>query len=222
MKSDIQIQKDVVEELKWHPELKRSDIGVCCKDGVVTLSGQVATYSQKMNAEKAAKKVFGVKAVAEEIHVGVSAIDKKTDAEIADAVLNALKRNSAVQDEKIKIVVEDSYITLEGEADSEYQRSQAKKSLEFLPGIKGVFNMITIKPAAGPDDIKHKIESAFQRSAFLDAKEIQVSVNHNKVTLQGTVRSIHEKENAELAVWGAPGIVAVENKLEVEMPEYAH
>jgi osmotically-inducible protein OsmY len=127
----VQIQKDVLEEIKWQPDLKLSDIGVSCKNGVVTLSGQVATYSQKVNAEKAAKKVSGVMAVAENIHVGVSAANRKTDAEIAEAALTALKWNSAVQNERIKILVEDSYLTLEGEADSEYQRSQAKKCLEL-------------------------------------------------------------------------------------------
>ena len=219
MKSDVQIQKDVIEEIKWNRGLNLSDIGVCCKNGVVTLSGQVDTFAEKVNAEKAAKKVFGVMAVAEDIHVGMSASNKETDAEIADMVLTALKWNSAVQEEKIKITVENGYVTLEGEADWEYQRSQAKKALEFLPSIKGIFNLITLKACATPNDVKTQIQAAFQRHASLDSRGILVSVIGNKAVLRGTVRSITEKEDAEHAARAARGIVSVENNLAIEVPE---
>lgn len=219
MKTDLEIQRDVMEEIKWQPDLNLSDIGVCCKNGVVTLSGRVETFSQKVNAEKSAKRVAGVMAVAENIHVGLSAANRKTDSEVADTVLNALKWNSAVQEEKIKVQVEDSYVTLEGQADSEYERSQAQKALEALPGIKGIFNLIKLKPSPTPEDIKSQIEAAFKRSATLDSDNIQVSVTGNKVTLKGAVRSIIEKEDAEDVASSAPGIATVENELEIKMPE---
>lgn len=218
MKTDLEIQRDVMEEIKWTPDLNLSDIGVCCKNGVVTLSGRVANFSQKVNAEKAAKRVSGVMAVAENIHVGLSAANRRTDSEIAEAVLNALKWNSAVQDEQIKVQVEDSYVTLEGLASTEYQRSQAQKAIEALPGIKGIFNLIKLQAAAAPEDIRSQIEAAFRRSATLSTNDIQVSVNGNKVTLQGSVRSILEKEDAGHVASSAPGIMTVDNELEIEIP----
>lgn len=221
MKSDVQIQKDVMAEIKWQPDLSASEIGVACKNGVVTLSGQVDNYHQKVTAEKAAKRVAGVKAVAEDIQVGMSPIDKKTDAEIAELVLTALKWNSAVQEEKIKIEVERGVVKLEGEAEWEYQRSQAKKTIEFLPGVKMVFNLITLKPKTTVQDIQKKITDAFQRSASIDSKAITIEVTGDKVVLRGKVRSFAEREDAEQAAWAAPGIRTVESKLEIDVHEPA-
>ncbi|SHF40045.1 BON domain-containing protein [Pedobacter caeni] len=221
MKSDAQIQKDVMAEIKWQPELNASEIGVACKNGVVTLSGQVDNYHQKITAEKAAKRVTGVKIVAEDIQVGMSPVGEKTDAEIAALVLTALKWNSAVQEEKIKIKVENGFVKLEGEAEWEYQRSQAKKAIEFLPGVKMVFNLITLKPKTRVQDIQKKITAAFQRSASIDSKAITIEVTGDKVVLRGKVRSFAEREDAEQAAWAAPGIVDVESKLEIDIPEPA-
>lgn len=220
MKSDYQIQKDVMEELKWQAFLKASEIGVAVKNGVVTLSGHVDSYSKKLAAENAAKKIAGVKAVAEDIEVGISPIYRRTDAEIAEAVLDALKWHTAVQEEKIKIKVEDGNVKLEGEVEWEYQRAMAKTAIENLAGVRFVINLITVKPKISPTDIQEKIIAAFHRSATVDSSKIRAEVEGSKVTLRGTVRSIAEKEDAENAAWFAPGVMSVVNKIEIEVPEY--
>lgn len=222
MKTDVQIQKDVMEELKWEPGLKTSDIGVTAKDGVVTLSGQVDTYLKKLSAERAAKRVSGVKAVAEDIRIGSSPLYARTDSEIAAAALTALKWNSAVQEEKVKIKVEDGIVKLEGEVEWDYQRTQAKRSIESLNGVKMVINLITLKPKVSADGIEEKISAAFQRHASIDAKGIDVSVSGSKVILRGKVRSFAEKDDAADAAWAAPGVTSVENHLSIEIPEMAY
>jgi osmotically-inducible protein OsmY len=222
MKNDNQIQKDVMEEIKWEPFLSTSEIGVTVKNGVVTLSGLVDNYTKKLAAEKAAKRVSGVKAVAEDIQVGISPGYRKTDTEIAEAVVNALKWHSAVQEEKIKIKVEDGTVKLEGEVEWEYQRINAKSAIENLTGVRGVINLITVKPRITPSEIQQKIKAAFQRSATVDAGKITAEVFGGKVTLRGQVRSFAEKEDAEVAAWNAPGITSIESKLEIEVPEYAY
>jgi osmotically-inducible protein OsmY len=221
MRTDIQIQKDVMEELRWQPYLNASQIGVAVKNGIVTLSGQVDSFSKKLAAEKAAKKVAGVKAVAEDIQVGISPSFRKTDAEIAEAVLNALKWHTAVQEEKIKIKVEDGVVRLEGEVEWDYQRTNAKSAIENLTGVRSVVNLIRLKPKVTSADIQQKIRSAFQRSASVDAGKIITEVAGSKVSLYGKVRSLAEKEDAEIAAWNAPGVVNVESHLEIEVPEYA-
>jgi osmotically-inducible protein OsmY len=222
MKSDLQIQKDVIEELRWEPFLNSSEIGVAVKNGIVTLSGQVDSYSKKLFAEKAAKKVAGVKAVAEDIQVGILPGSRKTDTEIAEAVLNALKWHSAIQDEKIKIKVENGNVKLEGEVEWEYQRSSIKSAIENITGVRSVINLVTVKPKITPSEIEQKIKAAFQRSATVDAGRITAEVFGSKVVLHGQVRSFAEKEDAEVAAWNAPGISNVESKLEIEVPEYVY
>jgi osmotically-inducible protein OsmY len=222
MKTDYQIQEDVMEELKWQPFLKASEIGVAVKNGIVTLSGHVDTYSKKLAAENAAKKVVGVKAVAEEIEVGISPTHRKTDAEIAEAVLNALKWHTGVQEDKIKVKVEDGYVKLEGEVEWDYQRTMAKSAIENLAGVRFVTNLITVKPKISSSDIQKKINAAFHRSATIDSGKIETEVDGSKVTLRGTLRSIAEKEDAENAAWFAPGVTNVVNKIKIEVPEYEY
>ncbi|MFI5129132.1 MAG: BON domain-containing protein [Chitinophagales bacterium] len=221
MKSDLEIQKDVMAEIMWQPFLKSSEIGVAVKNGVVTLSGQVDAYSKKLAAEGAAKKVSGVKAVAEDIQVGASPDFRKTDAEIAEAVVTALKWHAAVQEEKIKIKVEDGLVRLDGEVESEYQRANAQSAIENLTGVQSVLNLITLKPKVRPSDIQQKITSAFRRSANIDAGKITAEVFGSKVTLRGKVRSFAEKGDAERAAWLAPGVTNLESHLEIEVPEFA-
>jgi osmotically-inducible protein OsmY len=222
MKTDIQIQKDVMDELKWDPFLVSSEIGVAVKNGIVTLSGIVDTYAKKLTAETATKRVAGVKAVAMDIQVGLSPKYLKTDAEIAEAVLNALKWHSAVQEDKIKIKVENGDVKLEGVVDWEYQRTNAKHAIENLTGVRSVINLITVKPKVEAADLKHKISAAFHRSATIDSGKIFTVIDGTKVTLRGKVRSFAEFEEAENAVWAAPGVLTVNNQLEVEEPEYAY
>lgn len=219
MKSDFQIQQDVQDHLKWNPFLKSSSIGVSVKNGIVTLSGQVENYAQKMEAENAAKKVSGVRGLAEDIQIGVSPAYKKTDADIADAVLSALKWNSAVPDDRIRLKVEEGYVTLEGEVEWDYQRTAARNAVANLTGVRNVWNNITVKPKVAPADVKNKISAAFHRTATIDADRISVEVEGTKAILKGKVRTYAERDDAVDAAWSAPGITTVENRLELVSSE---
>lgn len=221
MKTDIEIQTDVMEELKWEPILNTSQIGVAVKNGIVTLSGQVDSYSKKLLAEKAAKRVAGVKAIAEDILVGVSPYYSKTDAEIAEAVLNALKWHTMIPEEKIKVSVDDGIVKLEGEVPWAYQQAQAKSAIEDLLGVRSVINLITIKPNISASDIQKKINAAFHRSATIDSHRIKAEVSGSSVKLTGVVSSFAQKEDAENAVWFAPGVTNVKSELVVEEPGYS-
>ncbi|MCC8426417.1 BON domain-containing protein [Mucilaginibacter sp. UR6-11] len=222
MKTDSQIQKDVMDELKWQPFLNSSEIGVAVKNGIVTLSGMVDSFSKKLSAERAAKNVAGVKAIAEDIQIGVSPVYRKTDAEIAEAVLNALKWHSAVPEEKVKIKVENGIVTMEGEVEWEYQRVSARTAVQNLTGVRSVANLITVKPKISPIELEQKISAAFQRSASIDAGKVNVTVSGSTVTLTGKVRSFAESEDAEDAAWAAPGVYHVLNRLEIEEPELVY
>ena len=219
MKTDIEIQKDVIEQLKWQPILNAAEIGVAVKNGVVTLSGNVDAYSKKIAAEIATRKVSGVKVVAEDIRVGPSPDFRKTDTEIAEAVLNALKWNSSIPDQQFKIKVEDGVVTVEGEVNWEYQRSAVRMAIEHLTGVRRINNLINIRSAITPLNVKQKILSAFHRSATIDADMISVDLLDNRVVLRGKVRSFAERDDAVDAAWSAPGIRFVENRITVDEEE---
>lgn len=219
MKTDLEIQQTVMNELKWQPFLKSANIGVAVKDGIVTLSGMVDNYSQKVEAERAVKKVIGVKAIAEDIQIGVSPAYKKTDAEIAESVMNALKWHAAVPEQNIKVKVEDGTVILEGNVEWEYQRNSAKNAVDALLGVRNVINLITVKPKITAFDVRAKITQALHRTATVDAEKISIEVDGNKIILNGKVRSFSEKEDVENAAWCAPGVCRVESHIEVEPVE---
>ncbi len=222
MQTDYQIKEDVLDELAWQPNIDETQIGVIVEKGVVTLSGVVNNYSKKLDAEKAAKRVEGVKAVALDIEVKYGTDFKKTDKEIAKAIVEAFEWNSAVPQDDIKIKVENGWVYLTGEVQWNYQKSAAKNAVENLLGVVGVRNLITLKNNIQPSEIKDRIKKAFQRMATLDADGITLETHGNTVTLRGTVHSIKEKEDAEAAAYNAPGVYDVKNRLEVAYSsEYA-
>jgi len=215
MKTDIELKDDVSTELKWEPSVNEAHIGVIVKDGVVTLTGHVLSYAEKYGAEKAAKRVYGVKAVADELDVKLPGSSKRTDEDIAQACVNALKFNYSVPNEKIKILVSKGWVTLEGEVEWQYQREAATNAVRCLTGVTGVSTSITLKAHVSPSDVKDKIEAAFKRSAEIDARRVSVEARAGKVILHGSVRSWAEREAAQQAAWAAPGVTAVENFLAV-------
>ena len=222
MKTDARIREDVIDQLSWEPDIDDRQIGVAVENGVVTLSGVVNKYISKMAAEKAAKKVSGVKAVAEDIEVKYGDDFKKTDKEIAKAAVNALEWNTSVPDDKIMVKVDNGYVYLTGEVDWDYQRNAAKKTVENLLGVKYVANNITLKQKVEAKDIKNKIETAFKRAADVNAKNVRVEVDGHTVILKGTVRSWAEKEEARKTAFAAPGVYNVKNELKVDyLPAYA-
>ncbi len=216
MKNNAELQKDVQDAIKWEPLLHAAEIGVTVKDGVVTLTGVVDSYSKKSEAEDAAKNVAGVKAVVEKIEVKFSNSGKTTDGEIAKEVLNALKWNWQVPNDTVKVKVEDGWITLEGEMNWDYQRVAAKEAVVNLVGVKGVSNEIKIKPDLKDTIEQHEIESALRRNWSINSDDIQVVVSGTKVTLSGTVASWYQKEEAEKITWKTPGVWTVVNDLIVE------
>lgn len=213
MKTDAELQQDVMNELIWEPTIKAAEIGVAVKDGVVTLSGYVDSYVKKGAAERAAARVFGVRAVAEEIQVRLPGSLKRSDEDIAGAVANVLEWNVLVPHDRVKVQVQDGLVTLSGEVDWWYQKNAAEEAVRYLMGVVWFSNQITVKPSVKPMDVKYKIESAFQRNALLDSRRITVETHGSWVILKGSVRSFGERAEAQWAAWAAPGVSEVENNI---------
>jgi osmotically-inducible protein OsmY len=215
MKTDSEIERDVKAELGWNPDLKSTDIAISVKNGVVTLAGFVPRYLNKYEAEKAAKRVAGVLAVANDIEIRLPAIDERPDPEIARDVVTALKNQLAFSYEQIKAVVRNGWVTLEGDVEWQYQRLTAERAVRLLKGVKAVINDIKIKPRVEPTDIKQKIQEAFRRSGEVDANQITVETRGGEVILKGKVRSWVERDAAERVAWRAPGVTNVDDRIVV-------
>jgi osmotically-inducible protein OsmY len=215
IRTDQEIQKDVMAELRWDAQIQPNEIGVAVKDGVVTLTGWVDSYLKKWSAEDAARRVAGVKAVANDLEVKLAT--ERTDPDIAAAAVRALEWDTSVPPGKVQVTVSKGWVTLRGEVEWQYQRQAAESVVRRLAGVKGVTNLIVMKPGTTPSELKKKIEDALIRNAQLDAKNITVEVERSKAILKGTVRAWIEKEEAERVAWSAPGITEVDNRITLEV-----
>jgi osmotically-inducible protein OsmY len=213
MKTDSQLQQDVMAELKWEPAVHAAQIGVEVKDGVVTLAGEVSSYAEKWNAERAAQRVHGVNALAVELEVKLSEFGRRTDADIAQSAKNILSWTSSVPADAIQVLVEGGWLTLSGNVEWQYQRQDAADAVRYLSGVTGVSNQIAIKPSLSAIVVKSDIEAALKRRATADAKTIAVEVIGGDVTLTGTVHTWAERDLATRSAWGSAGVRSVVDKM---------
>jgi len=215
-KTDTDLKTDVLAELAYEPSIKVTDIGVLVKDGTVTLNGYATSSNEKLQAVQATRRVAGVKAIADDILVELPSSSLHTDGDIATATAHHIDWFTPIPKGTIKVTVSDAWITLEGEVEWQYLKSSAENFLYNLLGVKGVSNLITVKPRLKATDITSEIRDAFKRNALLDANKIRVETTGNKVTLHGKVRNYAELDEAERVAWGAPGVHSVDNQLKVE------
>lgn len=216
MKTDTQLRNDIQAELAWAPEVKTSDVGVIVKEGVVTLTGHLASHAEKYAVERAVQRVHGVKALAVELTVKLPFDNQRTDADIAMAAERALEWNVLVPDDKIHPMVEKGWLTLNGEVEWDYQRSAAESAVCNLMGVTGVSNLVKVKPKVSPADVEKKIHDALSRQADREAHRLAITVDGSQVTLRGTVHSWTERDAVQGAAWATPGVTVVVNDLLVD------
>jgi osmotically-inducible protein OsmY len=215
MLNNLELQKRVLEALDWEPGLDAARIGVAASGGVVTLTGQVQSYADRFSAERVVKRILGVKGIANDLEVRLPVDATRTDTDLATAAVRALEWDVQVPHERITLRVANGWITLEGEVEWQFQREAAVRAVRHLLGVRGVTNLVTLVAKPTPGDLKVRIESALRRNAELEARQIRVETRGGTVVLDGAVHSWAERDEAERAVWGAPGVVAVEDRLAV-------
>jgi osmotically-inducible protein OsmY len=216
-KTDVELQRDVIDELRWDPRVGTAEIGVAVRDGVVTLTGNVDSNARRYAAIHTAERVAGVKALADDLVVHLPTSLRRSDTEIAHAAANALKWNIEVPEDRVKVRVDDGWVILEGEVDWQFERMAAEDSVRWLSGVRGVTNSVTIKSRVFAPDVQRRIQDALKRSAEIDASKISVGAIDGRVTLRGKVRSWTERRDAESAAWAAPGVTTVEDLITVEL-----
>ena len=213
--TDTELKEHVQSALDWEPSLDASDIGVSVDQGVATLRGNVGSYVEKITAERVALRVYGVKAVANDLAVHLASVYERTDTEVAQAVVAALKWNTIVPNERVSVTVTNGWIALNGTLDWQYQKDAVARAVRDLTAVKGVTNNITVQSHVKTMDVRNKIEAAFKRSAEIDARRVNVTAHDGKVILSGNVHSWAERQEAERAAWAAPGVTQVEDRLAI-------